>query len=151
MPCVCTGIAGIDECPHRSNTIIIYLLIGGFLMVGLIFFRIIPSIATCCKNKNACHAKNSIGCASCICVFELIFYALLLLSLVMVFLGTYWIFRDSKPDACSGSNNEDCCSGYVYVCSAIFNILQYVLCALSALYALITVVCVRGMHKVMNQ
>ena len=120
-------------------------------MVGLIFFRIIPSIATCCKNKNACHAKDSIGCASCICVFELIFYALLLLSLVMIFLGTYWIFCGSKPEACSDGDDEDCCSGYVYVCSAIFNILQYVLYALSALYALITVVCVRGMHKVMNQ
>ena len=67
-------------------------------MVGLMFYRIIPSIATCCKNKNTCHAiaKNSIGCASCICVFELICYALLLLSLVMIFLGMYYIFSDSK-------------------------------------------------------
>ena len=34
---------------------------------------------------------------------------------------------------------------------AIFNIVQYVLYALSAIYVLVTVVCVRGMHKVMNQ
>ena len=123
-------------------------------MAGLIFFRAIPSIATCCKNKNACRAKNSIGCASCICIFELIFYTLLLLSFVMIFLGTYWIFSDSKPRECSGADDDDreeCCSGYVYVCGAIFNILQYVLYVLSALYVLITVACVRGMHKVMNQ
>lgn len=123
-------------------------------MAGLLFFRAIPSIATCCKNKNACHAKNSTGCASCICVIELIFYALLVLSLVMIFLGTYWIFSDSKPRECTGNDeddNEECCSGYVYVCGAIFNILQYVLYTLSALYVLVTVVCVRGMHKVMNQ
>ena len=120
-------------------------------MAGLIFFRIAPSTATCCKNKNACRSKNSIGCAGCICVFEFIFYTLLLLSMVMIFLGTYWIFRDSKPETCSESDKENCCSSYVYVCSAIFNILQYVLYILSALYTLITVVCVRGMHKVMNQ
>ena len=69
----------------------------------------------------------------------------------MVFLGTYWIFRDSKPRGCSEDDREECCSGYVYVCGAIFNILQYVLYVLSALYALVTVACVRGMHKVMNQ
>ena len=42
-------------------------------------------------------------------------------------------------------------SGYVYVCGAIFNIVQYVLYALSAIYVLVTVatVCVRGMHKIM--
>lgn len=86
-------------------------------------------------------------------MFELIFYALLLLSLVTIFLGTYWIFSDSKPESCSaeGGDDEQCCSSYVYVCGAIFNVLQYVLYALSALYALVTVVCVRGMHKVMNQ
>ena len=88
-------------------------------------------------------------------MFELIFYTLLLLSVVMIFLGTYWIFSDSKPEACSGSSDgdDDCCSGYVYVCGAIFNIVQYVLYALSAIYVLVTVatVCVRGMHKVMNQ
>ena len=37
----------------------------------------------------------------------------------------------------------------MYVCSAIFNIVQYVLYALSAIYVLVTVVCVRGMHEVM--
>ena len=120
-------------------------------MVGLILFRIIPSFATCCRNKNACRTKNSIGCAGCICVFELIFYVFLLLSLVMIFLGTYWIFSDSKPEACQSERDEDCCSSYVYVCSAIFNICQYVLYTLSTLYVLVTVFCVRGMHKVMNQ
>ena len=71
----------------------------------------------------------------------------------MIFLGTYWIFSDSKPEECSGADDDqkECCSGYVYVCGAIFNVLQYVLYVLSALYALVTVVCVRGMHKVMNQ
>ena len=55
-------------------------------MVGLTFFQIIPSIGTGCKNKNACQAKNSIGCAGCIYVFELIFCAFLLLNLVIIFL-----------------------------------------------------------------
>ena len=121
-------------------------------MAALIFSRIIPSIATCCKKKNACGTKTSAGCSGCICVFELVFYAFLLLSLVTVFLGTYWIFDGSKPEACSESRDKnECCSEYVYVCSAIFNIVQYVLYALCALYTLISVVCVRGMHKVMNQ
>ena len=75
-------------------------------------------------------------------MFELIFYTLLLLSVVMIFLGTYWIFS---------SDGDNDCSGYVYVCSAFFNIVQYVLYALSAIYVLVTVVCVRGIHKVMNQ
>ena len=44
-----------------------------------------------------------------------------------------------------------CMCVYVYVCGAIFNIVQYMLYALSAVYVLVTVVCVRGMHKVMNQ
>ena len=48
----------------------------------------------------------------------------------------YWIFSDLKPEACSEGDDEDCCSGYVYVFSAILNILQYVL---YALYVLITV------------
>ena len=108
-------------------------------MAGLILFRILPSITTCCKNKNTCCAENSTGYAGCICVFELIFYTLLLLSVVMIFLGTYWIFSDSKLEACSGSSddNKECCSSYVYVCGAILNIVQYVL------YALIAVVCAK--------
>ena len=89
-------------------------------------------------------AKNSTSCAGCIRVFELIFYTLLglLQSLVMIFLGRYWIFSDSKPEACSGSSdNEECCSSYVYVCSAIYNIVQYVLYALSAIYPVCTSYC----------
>ena len=89
------------------------------------------------------------------CVLKSRLYTLLLLSLVMIFLVTYWIFSDSKLRECSGADDDDdreeCCSGYVYVCGAIFNVLQYVLYILSALYALVIVACVRGMHKVMNQ
>lgn len=146
-----SGIAGADECPSRSNTIIIYLLAGGLLMAGLVLFRIIPSVMTCCKNRNACGAKDSIGCAGCICVIELVFYVLLILSLVVLFLGSYWIFRE-KPQTCSGEGGgaTNCCSRYVYVCGAAFNILQYIIYALTALYTLITVACVRGMHKAMS-
>ena len=121
-------------------------------MAGLVFFRVVPSTLTCCKNKNVCRTKKSLGCAGCICVIELVFYAILLLSLVILFLGTYWIFHE-KPSRCSesGADPENCCSSYVYVCGAIFNILQYVVYALAALYTLVTVVCVRGMHKVMSE
>lgn len=144
-----TGIAGADECSFRSSTIIIYLLLGGSLMASLVLFRITPSTLTCCKNRNICQTKNSPRCVGCICVIELLFYTLLVLSLVVLFLGSYWIFRE-KPLTCSSGVPENCCSSYVYVCSAIFNILQYVLYALAALYTLVTVACVRGMRHVMN-
>lgn len=142
------GIAGADECSFNSNTIIIYLLLGGSLMAGLVLFRIVPSTLTCCKNRNVCQTKNSLRCAGCICVIELFFYIFLVLSLVVLFLGSYWIFRE-KPSTCSG-DLRNCCLSYVYVCSAIFNILQYVLYSLAALYTLVTVACVRGMRHVMN-
>lgn len=143
------GIAGADECSFRSNTIIIYLLLGGVLMATLVLSRIIPSSLTCCKNRNICDTKTSVCCAGCICAVELVFFTILALSLVTLFLGSYWIFRE-KPQTCSASVSSDCCASYVYVCGAIFNVLQYVVYVLCALYTLITVACVRGMHNVMT-
>ena len=118
-------------------------------MSGLILFRIVPSTLTCCKNRNVCQTKNSLRCAGCICVIELLFYTFLVLSLVVLFLGSYWIFPETPP-ICSIDVPENCCSNYVHVFSVIFNILQYVLFVLAALYTLVTVACVRGMHHVMS-
>ena len=118
-------------------------------MAGVVLLRIFPSSLTCCKNRNVCQTKTSTSCAGCICVIELFFYVFLLLSLVTLFLGSYWIFSE-KPPTCSESVTESCCSSYVYVCSAIFNVLQYVVYFLGALYTLVTVACVRGMHNVMS-
>lgn len=133
-----TGISGVDKCPYRNNAIIGYLTGGGILLSITVLFRSIPSIATIGKNHNWCRSRQSSACSGCICAFEVVFYVLLALNIIVVILGSFWAF-DGKPSFdCS---EDDCCSKGVYVGTVIFLIIQYVLYIITPIYMCVTVSC----------
>ena len=144
-----SGIAGVNSCPYRSITIIIYLIAGGCLFIILVFSRTIPSLLTCYKNRNTSNLRGSKVMTGCICVSEILFFVILVPNLVMLFLGSYWIF-DKTPKDCNGTVTVNCCETYVFSASAIYNILQYIVYAVSVVYVITSVMClhcVKGRQK----
>lgn len=145
-----TGIIGINDCPHKSNIIIVYLLLSGSLVFLFILMRSLPSLMTCFRNRNYLNSKNSGTFTACICVFEIVFYILATANLVILVLGTVWIFQDTDIPVCSSTTPDfrDCCSKPVYAASAFFNIFQYIMYAITSFYVCLVACCVRNMDKV---
>jgi hypothetical protein len=103
---------------------------------------------TCFRNRNYLNTKQSSTFTGCICCFEVIFYLLATANLVVLILGTVWIFQDTDVPNCTETVTSDCCKRYVYVTGAFLNILQYVLYSVTVLYASLVACCVRNMDKV---
>lgn len=142
----CAGIVGFHDCPHNSDTIIVYLLLGGSLMTALLLFRLVPSVMTCFRNRNYLDTARSGSFTACICIFELLFYLLVAANFVVLVLGSVWIFQDTSVPTCSPIRTQDCCHTYVYVVSAFFNVFQYVMYIFTAVYVCLVVSCIRNMN-----
>ena len=143
------GIAGFDRCPHNSNSIIIYLLLGGGLVTSLVVTRTLPSVMTCCRNRNYFKTGASKNFTGCICVCEFVFYLIAVANFVVLVIGSIWIFQDTSISSSScDSDSTDCCVAYVYSVSAFLNIFQYLLYSMTLLYIGLVVCCVRNMDKV---
>ncbi len=142
-----SGGIGFNDCPHRSKSIIIYLLLGGCVVTIFVFMRILPSIMTCFRNRNYLNTGKSRPFTLCICAFEFIFYLVMAANFIMLILGTVWTFQGPIP-TCTSSLKTDCCRTYVRLSSAFFNIFQYILYTISAVYMCFVVGCVRNMDHV---
>jgi len=145
---VVSGIVGFEECPGNSNAIIVYLLLGGSLVGVFIVVRSLPSLMTCFRNRNYLNTGESNTFTSCICVLEIAFYVLAVVNFIILILGTVWIFQDTSLPSCSSERAVDCCTSYVYVVSAFFNVFQYIMYAISAIYVCLVATCIRKMDKV---
>lgn len=145
-----TGIAGAvrDDCPHDSSALVIYLLVGGVLVSLFVLSRSIPSLMTCFRNRNYLDTRQSSTFTGCICCLEVIFYLVGVANLVVLVLGTVWIFQDTDVPKCTEMVTTDCCKAYVYVTSAFFNIFQYVMYSITFLYVCLVACCVRNMDRV---
>lgn len=141
------GIVGFSDCPHGSNAIIVYLLLGGSILTVLIVMRTVPSLMTCFRNRNYLNSAESSTFTGCICMFEITFYVLAAANLVVLILGTVWIFQDTDVSQCN-PRDEDCCETYVYVTSAFFNVFQYAMYAFTSLYICCVAACIRNMDSV---
>lgn len=137
-----------NDCPYNSHTFLIYLLVGGALVSLLILSRSIPSLMTCFRNRNYLDTRQSTSFTGCICCFEVVFYLLGVANLVVLVLGSVWIFQDTNIQSCSETVTEDCCDTYVRVTSAFFNVFQYILYSITFLYVCLVVCCVRNMDRV---
>ena len=153
-----TGInaAVRNDCPHNNDTIIIYLLIGASIVTLLITIRSVPSLMTCFRNRNYLNSANSSTFTGCICLFEVAFYVLATLNLVVLILGTVWIFQDTDVPECGPREGRpggvnDCCEKYVYITGAFFNIFQYAMYTFTALYMCLVAGCIRYLDKVHSQ
>lgn len=142
-----TGCVGLGECPFRSNTILIYLILGGLLLAVTVLGRMLPSVMTCCKLKDYCKTRQSNLCSALICTFEGFFYAALLANIAVMCLGTYWVFSDIPVMDCEANvvPAVDCCDKPIFIASAFFNIFQYFLLVASVLYLLIVFGCLKKM------
>ena len=114
----------------------------------LVLSRTTPSLMTCFRNRNYLDAKQSGTFTGCICCLEVVFYLLAIANLVVLILGTVWIFQDTDVPSCTEEVTTDCCKSTIYVTSAFFNIFQYVLYSISLLYTCLVACCVRNMDKV---
>ena len=108
--------------------------------------RTVPSVGTICKNRNICESKNSVSFLVFIYIMEVVFYILLLASVVVMFLGTYWIFK-AEPQRRSDSVTTDCCIRYVYVLSEVVNVLQYLVYFFVAVYTVVVVIAIQIVDK----
>lgn len=140
---IITGIAGRDECPYRSQAIIGYLIGGGVLLAITLLFRAIPSIATVGKNHNWCHSRQSNACSGGVCALEVLFYITLAIHVIVVILGSYWVFDGKPPFKCADSKPgcDNFCSEGVYAGAVIFLIIQYALYVITPVYMCVTVSC----------
>lgn len=142
--CFLSGVLGFNSCPFRSRTIIIYLFLGGSFLALTVLLRLLPSISTCCRNRNFFQTKDSTKCVGSICACETLFCLMFLLNIAALALGTYWVFATTPPPSSCGMSNERCnnfCSTNVYVPSAVYVVLQYILYLFSALYLCLVLTC----------
>lgn len=142
--CFLSGVLGFNSCPFRSRTIIIYLFLGGSFLALTVLLRLLPSISTCCRNRNFFQTKDSAKCVGSICACETLFCLMFLLNIAALALGTYWVFATTPPPSSCGIFNEGCndfCSTNVYVPSAVYIVLQYILYIFSALYLCLVLIC----------
>lgn len=144
---ITVGIVGAvrEDCPH---TLLVYLLLGGSLVSLLVVARSLPSLMTCFRNRNYLNTRQSHTFTGCICCFEVLFYLLVIANLVVLVLGTIWIFPDTSVPTCTATVAVDCCKTYLYATSAFFNIFQYIICSITLLYVCLVACCVRNMDKV---
>lgn len=147
---LCSGIYGAvrSDCPHSSNALLVYLLVGGSLVTLMVLGRAIPSLLTCFRNRNYFNTRHSTPFTGCICCMEVVFYILATANLVVLILGTVWIFQDTSVPDCTDMMPVNCCKTYVFVTSAFFNIFQYILYAITFLYVCLVACCVRNMDRV---
>ena len=110
---------------------------------------------TCGQNRGKCGAIYRDCLTTCVGTFEVIFYIVLIANLVVLCLGTYWIF-ETRPPECSTSDSvatvgptvaDDCCDKGIYIASAFYNVFQYVLYGLTVIYMCLTVCCIRNMDS----
>jgi len=99
----------------------------------MLVFRSSASIMTCCKNRNLFKSEDSLKLTSLICSFEVLFYVIAAGTVVLMILGSIWIFASDTP-ICSKTVVENCCSSYVYLSSAVFNVFQYILFVVTVVY-----------------
>lgn len=125
-------------------------------MAIFVFMRALPSLMTCFRNRNYLNSGKSSSFTACICLFEVIFYVVATANLVILILGTVWIFQNTSIPECSESEAtaataNECCERYVYAASAFFNVFQYIMYAITAVYVCIVAGCVRNMDTVYNR
>ena len=73
----------------------------------------------------------------------MLFYITLALNVIVMSLGSYWVFHEKPPFECA-EEKEDCtdfCNEGVYVASIILLIMQYSLYVATPVYICITVSC----------
>ena len=80
----------------------------------------------------------------CVCVcLQVLFYITLGINVIVVMLGSYWVFDGKPPSECpqqKGDCNNYCHEG-IYVGAVIFLILQYILYVITPVYMCVTVSC----------
>ncbi len=118
----------------------------------MVLMRVLPSIMTCLRNRNYFSMKESSACGECICATETMFYIVMIINFIVLILGTYTTFVEPQPVSCSLSpvSASNCCDTLVYVSSAAFAALQYVLYAFTGLFVCVVLSCIRGMDKEMS-
>ncbi len=140
------------NCPFRNNTITIYLIGGGAILVVTVILRGFPSMLTCIRNRNYCSTRESSSCVECICATEVFFYIAMLINFIALILGTYTTFAEPQPPSCflTPGSAPDCCDVFVYISCATFTVLQYVLYGFSGLFVCLVLCCIRSMDKEMK-
>ena len=144
-----TGILGLDDdCPYRDNIILGYLFAGGSVLAVTGFFRAVPSLMTCARNRNLCNTKNSGSCAGGICACECLFFLFFIANLGVLIFGTYAVFDERPITTCNVAPcPEDFCSFGIYAGSATCVIFQYILYSFSIVYLCLVVYCNRKWAK----
>ena len=133
---IITGIASYGRC--TNSLIVLYLIGGGILYALLAVFRIIGSSLTCWRNRGHLRMnRGSSRSAHCIGMMELVFVILLLVNLIVLALGTYYVMRDIR----NGGASE--CKGDFYRATVFFVVLQYLLYILAGLFSCLTYGCHR--------
>ena len=74
---------------------------------------------------------------------QVLFYIVLALNVIVVILGSYWVFDGEPPFECAREKQDctDYCQEGVYVGAVIFLVLQYVLYVITPVYMCVTVSC----------
>ena len=142
-----SGGVGFSRCSYKSSSLIVYLLLGGSLVSVMVCMRSIPSLMTGFKNRNYCQSKDSFKFTACICLCEIGFYVVAVGNVVVLVLGSIWIFQGDTPASCSSRATDNCCASYVYISSSFFNVFQYLLYLITVVYFCSVFCCIRVADK----
>lgn len=122
-----TGIFGYDSCPYRQKIILACLLAIGSLLILTLALRLFLSCLTCCKLTNMCNTENSMCCSLCIGISEAIFVLVMVITAVIILLGTWFMFETTPPLQPSSNSDTEYCNRGVYYAGVIMMVLTYLL------------------------
>ena len=142
------GGVGSSRCSYKSSALIVYLLLGGILVLVMVCMRSIPSLMNAFKDRKCCRShQDSFKFTAFICLCEIGFYVVAVGNVAFLLLGSVWIFQGGRPTFCSSKVTDNCCSFYVYVSSGFFNLFQYLLYAVTLAYTCSVFCCIRVADK----
>ena len=110
-----------------------YLIVGGVFLTVMVWLKVAGCLLTCCRNRNWLHmTKGGDRSALGICAIEVFCLCALLVNVLLLALGAYYIMKDIKSDIrelCLNQHNWM----YLYYASAVAVLLQPALCLCSSI------------------
>ncbi len=127
------GAFGYYNCTTRGG-LVVYLLFGGSITLAMTCLRSFASMLTELKSRNCLHAHNSTLLTGMIFTIELMIVPLFVISLIIIVVTTVTLLEGGRKMVCSDTITENCCPLYVFIITAILNVLQFTLYLLTVPY-----------------